>query len=540
VSAFDAGEERACGGVVLVEGEHPVQKIERPRRLFRREGTFRRGEIRRNHPRRQGVLVGRRVVEIGGELLRDVADAGLGELCAQGLGHHPRPLRSFGGVPLQALFDQARQRFARRRASLQDGVESTLEDASEEGRGVRAGEGEDPTDEPVEDRPRAEDVGARGHVLTVDHLGGHVRRRAEDGARLGQRLHVHELRDAEVHQNREPVAREHDVLGLHVAVDDARLVGMVERLEQGHGEQRGDLRATQRVLVDEGAQRRPVDELRDDVRALGVGGREVEDLEDAGVVQAGDGLRLPFETLPGLGAGREVRMEHLQRHGAAERRVTRSVDHGHAPAADLPIDLVAPESLRRRRFHLVRLQPGHARRGRVRPVRLGNQGGPFGSGRTLGRRAGFTRRATRGIVSRNAGRWVSMADEKEKKNILVIEDEAHVRTLVSRLLEKNGYVVRTAEDGLDGLRALEVFRPDLIIADVMMPNLDGLTFTKALKNRRETKAIPVIFLTAKTDPLSMIEGINVGAKFYITKPFQIEDVLAKVKKVLTERGHRID
>jgi DNA-binding response OmpR family regulator len=129
---------------------------------------------------------------------------------------------------------------------------------------------------------------------------------------------------------------------------------------------------------------------------------------------------------------------------------------------------------------------------------------------------------------------------EEKKNILVIEDETHVRTLVSRLLEKNGYAVRTAEDGLDGLRALETFRPDLIIADVMMPNLDGLTFTKALKNRRETKMIPVIFLTAKTDPLSMIEGINVGAKFYITKPFQIEDVLAKVKKVLTERGHRID
>jgi len=133
-----------------------------------------------------------------------------------------------------------------------------------------------------------------------------------------------------------------------------------------------------------------------------------------------------------------------------------------------------------------------------------------------------------------------MADEKEKKNILVIEDEGHVRTLVSRLLEKSGYTVRTADDGLDGLRALESFRPDLIITDVMMPNLDGLTFTKALKNRRETKIIPVIFLTAKTDPLSMIEGINVGAKFYITKPFQIEDVLAKVRKVLSERGHRID
>jgi DNA-binding response OmpR family regulator len=99
--------------------------------------------------------------------------------------------------------------------------------------------------------------------------------------------------------------------------------------------------------------------------------------------------------------------------------------------------------------------------------------------------------------------------------ILVIEDEAPVKIMVSRLLEKNGFVVRTAEDGLDGLRVLEEFRPDLIIADVMMPNLDGLTFTKALKNRRETKNIPLIFLTAKTDPLSMIEGINVGAKFYV-------------------------
>ena len=127
----------------------------------------------------------------------------------------------------------------------------------------------------------------------------------------------------------------------------------------------------------------------------------------------------------------------------------------------------------------------------------------------------------------------------EQKSILLIEDEHHVRQLVSRLLEKHGFEVRTAQDGLAGLRALEEFHPDLIIADVMMPNLDGLTFTKALKNRRETRTIPVIFLTAKSDPLSMIEGINVGAKFYITKPFQIEDVLSKVKKVLLERGHRL-
>lgn len=120
----------------------------------------------------------------------------------------------------------------------------------------------------------------------------------------------------------------------------------------------------------------------------------------------------------------------------------------------------------------------------------------------------------------------------DAKRILLIEDDASVRDLVGTLLRKNGYELQEAENGLEGLRALETFQPQLIIADVLMPELDGLTFVKALKNRRETKAIPIIFLTAKSDPLSMIEGINVGAKFYITKPFQIEDVLSKVNKVL--------
>ncbi len=124
----------------------------------------------------------------------------------------------------------------------------------------------------------------------------------------------------------------------------------------------------------------------------------------------------------------------------------------------------------------------------------------------------------------------------EKKTILLIEDEKNVRQMVQRMLRKNGYEVREGVDGLDGLRILEALTPDLIIVDVMMPNLDGLTFTKALKTRAETKSIPVIFLTARGDPKSMIEGINVGAKSYVTKPFQMDDLLSKVGKVLNEKG----
>ena len=118
------------------------------------------------------------------------------------------------------------------------------------------------------------------------------------------------------------------------------------------------------------------------------------------------------------------------------------------------------------------------------------------------------------------------------KTILVIEDDPSVQLLVRKALGMYGFNVVAADDGLDGLMKLETLRPDLIIADMMMPRLDGMGFVKAIKGRGETKSIPVIFLTAKSDPKSMIEGINVGARFYVTKPFQIDDLLGKVQKAL--------
>jgi DNA-binding response OmpR family regulator len=118
------------------------------------------------------------------------------------------------------------------------------------------------------------------------------------------------------------------------------------------------------------------------------------------------------------------------------------------------------------------------------------------------------------------------------KKILIIEDDVSVRTLLSKTLSAKGFVVSVCMDGLEGLTELERSRPDLIIVDIMMPRLDGITFVKAIKGNDRTSPIPVIFLTAKNDPKSMIEGINLGAKYYITKPFQLDELLSKVGKAL--------
>lgn len=122
------------------------------------------------------------------------------------------------------------------------------------------------------------------------------------------------------------------------------------------------------------------------------------------------------------------------------------------------------------------------------------------------------------------------------KLILVVEDEDTVRKVLQRLLETNGFRIATARDGLEGMKYLEDNVPDLMLVDVMMPRLDGFTFVKAVRFRTEKQKslpkIPFIFITAKSDARSMVEGIKHGAKGYITKPFQIAVVVRKVCEAL--------
>lgn len=125
-----------------------------------------------------------------------------------------------------------------------------------------------------------------------------------------------------------------------------------------------------------------------------------------------------------------------------------------------------------------------------------------------------------------------MADKTAR--VLVVEDDAAIRELLRTSLTRAGYEVALAEHGLDALVQIDRApkKPHLLLCDIMLPELDGLSLVRALKSRQETRGIPVVFITAKSDSKTIAEGISAGARYYVTKPFVLEDLLAKVKRAI--------
>ena len=113
--------------------------------------------------------------------------------------------------------------------------------------------------------------------------------------------------------------------------------------------------------------------------------------------------------------------------------------------------------------------------------------------------------------------------------ILVVDDDADTRGLVRRLLERAGYSVREAEDGLAGLRELFALSPDLVLLDVMMPGLDGWA---TLERIREVSEVPVVMLTARDTEVERVRGLSHGADDYISKPFGRQELVARVHALL--------
>jgi DNA-binding response OmpR family regulator len=119
--------------------------------------------------------------------------------------------------------------------------------------------------------------------------------------------------------------------------------------------------------------------------------------------------------------------------------------------------------------------------------------------------------------------------------ILVVDDDADIRTLLRELLERAGFTVDEAEDGRTALRTLFTTPPALVILDVTMPDMDGY---QTLERIRDLSEVPVLMLTARTQELEKVRGLSAGADDYVAKPFGRQELLARVQALLRRSGGR--
>ncbi|MEO6791576.1 MAG: response regulator, partial [Ornithinibacter sp.] len=128
-----------------------------------------------------------------------------------------------------------------------------------------------------------------------------------------------------------------------------------------------------------------------------------------------------------------------------------------------------------------------------------------------------------------------MSNETEAK-LLVVEDEPNIRELLATSLRYAGFDVATAATGAEALRVAAEHEPDLCVLDVMLPDMDGFTVTRRL--REQGRLLPIVFVTARDSVDDKIKGLTVGGDDYVTKPFSLEEVVARIRAVL--RRTRLD
>ena len=119
------------------------------------------------------------------------------------------------------------------------------------------------------------------------------------------------------------------------------------------------------------------------------------------------------------------------------------------------------------------------------------------------------------------------------RKILIVEDETNIADLINLYLKKEGYETMVANDGGKALELYRLFRPDLVLLDIMLPVMDGWAVCSKI---RETDATPIIMLTAKGETIDKVSGLEMGADDYIVKPFEMKELLARVHAVLRRTG----
>jgi two-component system phosphate regulon response regulator PhoB len=122
-----------------------------------------------------------------------------------------------------------------------------------------------------------------------------------------------------------------------------------------------------------------------------------------------------------------------------------------------------------------------------------------------------------------------------RPTILVIEDEEAQRLILQHNLEEAGYEVICAENGEIGWELIEDYRPDLIVLDWMMPKLSGIELCRQIKSSAKTKNTPIIMLSARSEEVDRIRGLEIGADDYVSKPYSIKELLARIKGTASAR-----
>ena len=118
------------------------------------------------------------------------------------------------------------------------------------------------------------------------------------------------------------------------------------------------------------------------------------------------------------------------------------------------------------------------------------------------------------------------------KKVLIVDDEEHIRELIKFNLKKEGYDTEVAVNGTEALKLIREIKFDLILLDLMLPEIDGLEVCKEIRRIEETSDIPVMMITAKGEEFDKVLGLELGADDYITKPFSIRELMARVKALL--------
>lgn len=119
------------------------------------------------------------------------------------------------------------------------------------------------------------------------------------------------------------------------------------------------------------------------------------------------------------------------------------------------------------------------------------------------------------------------------KKALIVEDDGNIAELIRLYMEKDGFTVRTAEDGKTGLAEAKVFEPNIVILDIMLPEMDGWAVCKGI---RDFSDVPIIFLTAKGETYDKVSGLEMGADDYMVKPFDAKELIARVHAVMRRKN----